>query len=1097
MKVSIRSALILGCLGLIWGTQILITTSTYLSSQRVLLRHARDIMQNIADLTMEQSQNHLALAQGAAYLTKRLISSNVVASDLQHHQTLERYFLDQLAIYPHFAGIYVGLPNGDFLYVNRSDQRTPKGFRTKIISHVNGQRETRLTWRDAAFALVGEQGDPQDTYDPRQRPWYIKSLREKAIVWTDPYIFFTSQKPGITIAGPIFEETGGLKAIVGVDIEIDQLSTFISKLRIGKNGRAFMLNSNADVVAFPDLEKIRYSDAAQDGRIRLVKIDEIADGLSKAAFHAIDWPRGPDGRLILEGARFARFEYRGQAYHTMFTPFVNKQWPWIIGVYVPESDYLGGIQANRRFNLWLTLGLSVLASIVGLLLARAIIRPLGELEKEALAIQRNEVSPGRPTQSAFKEIQETADAFTLMKADIRAGEEKYRAIFENIQDVYYEVTFGGEILEVSPSVQNVSAFTRDELIGTSLARIYQNPEDRHRFIERIKAQGRVSDYEITMVGKSGSEEICSVNASLICNPAGEPEKIIGSMRVITDRKRADQELRRHQGQLEELVRARTVDLMQSNEQLRNQMHAREEQEKELLRSEEKYRSIIENMENGYYEVDIDGNLTFFNTPLAEILGYAGDQLTGLNYRRYMDAGTAEAVGKRFDVIRRTGTSEKLARYTIRRPDGSHRTLDVSASLISDNTGCAVGFRGVVLDVTERLNAEMEKKKVEDRLQQFQRLEGIGTLAGGVAHDFNNLLMGIQGNVSLMLLDVGRDSRHYGKLKSIESCVQGGSDLTRQLLGFARGGKYMVRPLNFNEIVRDTARLFSRTRKEISIHEKIEPSVWPVMADRSQIEQVLLNLYINAWQAMPDGGHIYLEIKNVELNRSLAKVFNISSGRYVRIAVADTGTGIDKSIQSKIFEPFFTTKEIGRGTGLGLASAYGIIKNHGGAIDFTSEVEQGTTFYIYLPASAESVPKGPPAPEKLATGTETILLVDDEKVIVEVNAPMLEKLGYTVLTAAGGQEAMDIFDADHNRIDMVVLDVIMPDLGGQVVFDHLVTVNPHVKVLLCSGYSISGQAEEMMVRGAAGFIQKPFGIQVLSKKIREILDDGHPVGSLPE
>ncbi len=1087
MKISIRWALIFGCLVLIWGTQIVITTSTYLSSQRVLLGHARDIMQNIADLTMEQSHNHLALAQGAAHLTKRLISSEVVGSDLNRHQVLERYFLNQLAISPQFAGIYVGLPNGDFFYVSRSNERSANGYRTKIIRRIGDLRQTRLIWRNIDFEQIGEEVDQQDTYDPRQRPWYLKSLQAKAIVWTDPYIFFTSQKPGITIAGPIFEGQGSLKAVVGVDIEIDQLSTFIGKLRIGKHGRAFMLNNNGDVVAFPDLDKIRFSDAGKKGQTRLVKIDELNDGLSKAAFNAIKWRKDADGRLELAAPRFARFEYDGQAYHVMFTPFVNSQWPWVIGVYVPESDYLGGIQANRRFNLLLTLGLSVLATIVGLVLSRAIIVPLDKLEKEALAIKRNEKTPAVPTRSAFKEIQETADAFALMKEDIRAGEEKYRGIFDNIQDVYYEVTFDGRILEISPSIQNISSFTRQDLIGAPLSRIYQNPDDRQELLDRLSAQGRVSDYEINMIGKSGTAEICSINASLARTEDGRPDKIIGSLRVITDRKKADLELRRYQEQLEELVRERTIDLMQTNQQLRDQMKVREEKEKELLRSEEKYRSIIENMENGYYEVDINGDLTFFNEPLAEILGYSADQLPGLNYRQYMDTESTEAARERFDAMRRTGNPEKPARYGIVRPDGGRRMLDVSAALIPDNTGSCIGFRGVVLDVTERLKAEEEKKKIEDRLQQIQRLEGIGTLAGGVAHDFNNLLMGIQGNVSLMLLDIEANNHHFGKLKSIEACVQGGSDLTRQLLGFARGGKYMVRPLDFKEIINNTAQMFGRTRKEISIHEALEPDLWTVMADRNQIEQVLLNLYINAWQAMPQGGHIYLEARNVELEPKLAQALNVPTGRYVRISVADTGTGIDESIQPRIFEPFFTTKEIGRGTGLGLASVYGIIKNHDGGIDFTSTTGQGTTFYIYLPASDAPVRKTASIVADLATGTETILLVDDEKVIVQVNKPMLEKLGYKVLAAQGGREAITVFDKHHATIDMVVLDMIMPDLSGGAVFDHLKAVKPDVKVLLSTGYSISGQAEEILARGCTGFIQKPFDIKMLSEKIREILD----------
>jgi CheY-like chemotaxis protein len=241
--------------------------------------------------------------------------------------------------------------------------------------------------------------------------------------------------------------------------------------------------------------------------------------------------------------------------------------------------------------------------------------------------------------------------------------------------------------------------------------------------------------------------------------------------------------------------------------------------------------------------------------------------------------------------------------------------------------------------------------------------------------------------------------------------------------------------------------------------------------------------------MPNGGQIYVESKNVELEQNFTKPFEIEPGRYVRVSVADTGVGIDQATRQKIFEPFFTTKEIGRGTGLGLASAYGIIKNHGGAIDFISEVGRGTTFYIYLPASEKTVKISPAVKGALATGNETILLVDDEKVVLDVNKPMLENLGYTVLTASGGREAVAIYKANHTRIDVVVLDVIMPDLGGGAVFDHLKSVQSDVKVLLSTGYSITGQAEEILAKGCTDFIQKPFSIKELSLKIREVLAAG--------
>ena len=202
MRISIRWAMVLGCLGLIWGMQILITSSTYISSQRMLAGHARDVMQNIAVLTMIQSKNHLQLAQGAALLTKRLLASEVVGSDNQQHDVLERYFLNQLSLYAHFAGIYIGMPNGDFFYVNRSDAHTPGGFRTKVIDHLNGDKKIRFIWRNSDGNIVKTSEDPSDTYDPRQRPWYQKALAERAIIWTDPYIFFSSQKPGIINVSP-------------------------------------------------------------------------------------------------------------------------------------------------------------------------------------------------------------------------------------------------------------------------------------------------------------------------------------------------------------------------------------------------------------------------------------------------------------------------------------------------------------------------------------------------------------------------------------------------------------------------------------------------------------------------------------------------------------------------------------------------------------------------------------------------------------------------------------------------------------------------------------------------------------------------------
>jgi two-component system cell cycle sensor histidine kinase/response regulator CckA len=390
------------------------------------------------------------------------------------------------------------------------------------------------------------------------------------------------------------------------------------------------------------------------------------------------------------------------------------------------------------------------------------------------------------------------------------------------------------------------------------------------------------------------------------------------------------------------------------------------------------------------------------------------------------------------------------------------------------------MQGVLMDVTE-------KELLEKQLQQAQKMEAIGTLAGGIAHDFNNLLMAMQGNTSLMLLDVDSSHPHYEKLKNIEQYVHRGADLTKQLLGFARGGKYEVRPTDLNKLIMMSSEMFGRTKKEITIQSKYQQDLWTVEVDQGQIEQVLLNLYVNAWQAMPGGGKLFIQTENVILDEAYAKLFKLVPGKFVKITVMDTGVGMDESTSQKIFDPFFTTKEMGRGTGLGLASAYGIIKNHGGIIYVYSEIGEGTAFNIYLPASEKGITKEKETLEEILKFTGTILLVDDEEMIIDVGRKMLEKLGFEVLIAGNGKEAMEVYEKTRDRIKLVILDMIMPGMAGRETYDKLRENNPDIKVLLSSGYSINGQATEILDRGCNGFIQKPFDMRKLSHSISKIIE----------
>lgn len=387
---------------------------------------------------------------------------------------------------------------------------------------------------------------------------------------------------------------------------------------------------------------------------------------------------------------------------------------------------------------------------------------------------------------------------------------------------------------------------------------------------------------------------------------------------------------------------------------------------------------------------------------------------------------------------------------------------------------------IAFDITDH-------KKIEDALLSVQKMEAIGTLASGIAHDFNNLLMGIQGRASLLSMDLAPSHPQSEHVGAIEEYIRSAANLTKQLLGYVRGGKYEVKPVDISTLLVSSAAMFGRTHKEIIITTKTPPEPMVVEADKLQIEQVLLNIYVNAMQAMPNGGTLYLETHSAHLDEKTCLAYQIAPGPYVKISLTDTGVGMTEENRKKVFDPFFTTKDKGHGTGLGLASAYGIIRNHGGMITVYSHLGRGTTFDIYLPSCQQKVAPKVMMERKLVGGTETILLVDDEKMIVEVGKAMIERLGYRVVTACGGATAIASVTEIGSDIELVILDLVMPEIDGGKTFDRIREVHPSLPVILSSGYSIDGQAAEIMTRGCNGFIQKPFNILELDQKIREVLD----------
>lgn len=633
----------------------------------------------------------------------------------------------------------------------------------------------------------------------------------------------------------------------------------------------------------------------------------------------------------------------------------------------------------------------------------------------------------------------------LAEERLTASEKRYRALYESSRDGYAGVDMEGRVVESNSTFQDMLGYTGEELSGKTYKEItpVKWHEMESRIIEKqVMVRGYSNLYEKEYIRKDGSVFPIEIRVHLLKDESGTPKGLWAYVRDVTERKK---------------------------------------DELKLMQSEQRYRTLVENTLDGYFAYDIETQkFMFLNQRICEVFGYTMEE--GLRDLRVWDVIARhdhEKVKQRIMAMMKDSMKKSEQNiYTAIRKDGSTFLAEISSSMVYFQDKTAV--QGVLRDVTD-------KELLQKRLQQSQKLEAIGTLAGGIAHDFNNLLMGIQGNASLALYEAPKEGTVYERLRNIEDCVKDATSLTRQLLGFARGGKYESVPTDLNKLIDKTAKTYGRTKKEIRMHMNLHPRLCKTLVDPGQIEQVLLNLLINAWQAMPGGGELYITTDNVILDEETASSYAVATGDYVRISITDTGIGMDKATMERVFDPFFTTKEMGRGTGLGLSSAYGIVKNHGGLIHVYSQKGQGTTFSVYLPATEQTNDQKEKHKEELSTGVETILLVDDEAFILEVGENLLTKMGYHVITAKNGQEAIEIFRNNKNTIELVILDMIMPEIGGEQVFEAIREIAPKMKVLLSSGYSVNGQAREIIKKGCDGFIQKPYTLGMLSSRIREVLD----------
>ena len=573
--------------------------------------------------------------------------------------------------------------------------------------------------------------------------------------------------------------------------------------------------------------------------------------------------------------------------------------------------------------------------------------------------------------------------------------------------------------------------------------LYVNPEDRTKAARLERETGLLKGFEFEAFRKDGEKIWLSLNRRSVYDENGTELYREGSIEDITERKRAEEALRE---------------------------------------SEERYRDLVENAHDIIYSHDLEGKYTSVNRAGELSTGYTHDECLALNIA---DTLAPEHVAKAREMIAKKIAGEKVTAYEIDilAKDGKRVAVEVNTKLILQD-GVPIGVQGIARDVTER-------KFLEDQLRQSQKMEAIGQLAGGVAHDFNNLLTAINGYSSLALQRIEGNASVKTYLEEIKKAGDRAANLTRQLLAFGRKQILQPLPLNLNDAVTDMNKMLRRLiGEDIQFSAKLATDVKRVKADPGQIEQVLVNLVVNARDAMPRGGSLTIETANAELSREYAsRHVGVSAGAYVVLAVSDTGTGMEEEVKRHIFEPFFTTKEKGKGTGLGLSTVYGIVKQSGGNISIYSEPNQGTTFKVYLPA-LDSVPKSSEVKEvesAIPRGTETVLLVEDEEVVRGLARQILQDAGYRVLVAPQGEEAIRLSNEHAKEIHLLLTDVVMPGAGGKEVADHLSSLCPGIKVLFMSGYTDEAIVHHGILDSDVKFIQKPFTPAALARKVREVLD----------
>jgi PAS domain S-box-containing protein len=506
--------------------------------------------------------------------------------------------------------------------------------------------------------------------------------------------------------------------------------------------------------------------------------------------------------------------------------------------------------------------------------------------------------------------------------------------------------------------------------------------------------------------------------------------------------------------------------------------ARKKIEGSLKESEERFRAALKANPDPVLLCDLQQHVVYCNSAFTRVFGWSRNQCKGRPVAQFIPEENRHELSTPSETLLCNKTFP-MTETRFLTNDGRWLSVEITGAVYEDEEGKHIGSILNIRDISAQ-------KKLQRQILRTRRLKSLSKLAGGIAHNFNNLLNSIQFSAELIKLDSEPRPNINKNLSNIFKCINSGAELTRQLLGMARTGKYAPIPLDINENILNCLGQFSHDASEIKISWNLEKRVWQIEADRVQIQMVLTSLFNRAAQAMPRGGGLFISSENTTLTKTAAALHDLTPGRYIKISISDTGNALDQYTQEHIFDPFYTDLSMADGKGLGLASAYGITRNHGGSITFESIPDKGTTFHVYLPAIEIPKPAAVAKPAPVKRKSQTVLLVDDEKIVAETVAAMLETIGFEVLVASNAEAALETFTRHKDKVKLVLLDMIIPGASGEEIFSELKAIDTNIKIILCSGYSIHGEASRILAQGCDGFLQKPFSFDKLSAMIREVI-----------